>query len=107
VATEDFFVERQDQSEVKSQIVVRMFDAWSTIVGGTAQGGESDRRLAYIDLYAGPGLYEDGSKSTPLLMLEKIIAKPMLAGCIVTMFNDVDADHINTLTKAIAALPGI
>ncbi len=35
-ATDDFFEERRDQSEVKSQIVVRMFDAWANIVGNTA-----------------------------------------------------------------------
>lgn len=70
--TKKFFEERGDQSEVKARIVQKYFSAWANIVVGTArQFGNG--RIAYIDLYAGPGRYRDGAASTPLLVLEKAI----------------------------------
>jgi len=39
----------------------------------------SDGKLAYIDLFAGPGRYEDGSASTPLMVLEKAVANPKVS----------------------------
>ena len=59
-----FFEERQDQSEVKARIVTKYFKVWSRIMSSVER---SDNKLAYIDLYAGPGRYKDGSASTPLL----------------------------------------
>src|SRR5882724_9067434 len=70
-----FFDERTDESEVKARIIEKYFNAWGNIVLGTAKTfGEG--RIGYIDLYAGPGRYKDGSASTPLLILEKVIAQP-------------------------------
>jgi hypothetical protein len=44
--------------------------AWATVVIPTAKKiSPSDPRIAYIDLFAGPGRYEDGSKSTPVKVL--------------------------------------
>ena len=51
-----FFEELQDQSEVKARTVTKYFRAWSRIVMPSVE--RFDRRLAYIDLYAGPGRYE-------------------------------------------------
>jgi hypothetical protein len=35
-------------------------------------------RIAYVDLFAGPGRYGNGTKSTPLLILETAIANPQI-----------------------------
>jgi Protein of unknown function (DUF5131) len=100
---DDFFKERADQSEVKARIVMKYFITWAGIIGRRSR---SDK-IAYIDLYAGPGRYEDGSASTPLMVLTEVLNKPELQDVVVAVFNDKDENHTSTLEKEIAALPGI
>lgn len=107
MAREAFFAEQTDQSEVKARIVAKYFVAWAKVMLGVKrQHGRIDR-LGYIDLFAGPGRYEDGSKSTPLLVLEEALTIPGLADILVTMFNDKDEKNIASLKEAIKALPGL
>lgn len=98
-----FFEEQREQSEIKAAIVANYFWAWAKIIMPRARS----ERLAYIDLFAGPGRYTDGSKSTPVLILEKAIADPVMKKMLVTLFNDKDEAHAKSLQEAIAALPGI
>lgn len=65
------------------------------------------KKLAYIDLYAGPGRYKDGSASRPLLVLENAIEDADLSKMLVALFNDANKDLTNTLQNEIDALPGI
>jgi hypothetical protein len=65
---DEFFTERADQSEVKARIVSNYFVAWARIIAPRTM--LSDGKLAYIDLFAGPGRYEDGSASTPLMIVQ-------------------------------------
>lgn len=105
-ATESFFEEQREQSEVKANIVAKYFDAWSNVMlGAKRQFGHFDR-IAYIDLFAGPGRYKDGSKSTPLMVLERAIGRPELANVLVTMFNDRDPENVASLRAEIEALSG-
>lgn len=69
-----FFEEPRDQSLVKAAIVAKYFNARSRVMIANAAKGIPSTRLAYIDLFAGPGRYKDGSKSTPLMVLERAIA---------------------------------
>ena len=101
---EDFFAEREDQSEVKARIVSKYFETWGMIIAQTKPG---DPRILYIDLFAGPGRYEDGSASTPLMVLERAIAQPKLRDVLVAWFNDHDENHTATLQREIDGLPGI
>jgi three-Cys-motif partner protein len=64
-------------------------------------------KIGYIDLFAGPGIYHDGTKSTPLLILESAIQEPDMRELLVTSFNDADPEHATSLEKAIRSLPGI
>jgi three-Cys-motif partner protein len=68
---------------------------------------KNEGRVAYIDLYAGPGRYEDGSASTPLMVLTEAIKKPRLRDGLVAVFNDRDENHTATLEKEIASVKGI
>jgi three-Cys-motif partner protein len=91
---------------VKATIVQKYFDAWSKIILPTAEkfhGG----KIAYVDLYAGPGRYRDGAASTPLLILEKALETPRVAAALIAMFNDHDENNTQTLATEIANLPGI
>lgn len=98
-----FFDEREDQSEVKARIVTKYFYVWAKIIAPRARG----QRIGYIDLFAGPGRYRDGSASTPLMVLEQAIADGALRESLVTMFNDEDPEHTNSLASEIARIPGI
>lgn len=99
--TKNFFKEMTEASKVKTEIVLKYFDAWSKIMKNKAD------RLAYIDLYSGRGKYEDDTKSTPLLILEYIIADPILCNKVVTIFNDANPEFVDILKNEIDKLPGV
>jgi three-Cys-motif partner protein len=101
-----FFDESSEQSRVKASIVARYFPVWARVIAPSTKnwGGT---RVAYIDLFAGPGRYQDGTKSTPIRILETIIADPTLRQMAVTLFNDAAQDHSNSLKAQVQALPGI
>ncbi|MDQ7263726.1 three-Cys-motif partner protein TcmP [Paracoccus sp. PS-1] len=105
MGTEKFFDERTDQSEVKARIVQKYFYAWANVIMPTAQ--KNGGRIAYIDLYAGPGRYKDGAASTPLLVLEHAITDPKLRSMLVTLLNDADSNKTSTLQEEIDKLPGV
>jgi three-Cys-motif partner protein len=101
-----FFDERRDQSEVKARIVQKYFFVWAKIVLAAAKKFGGDK-IAYIDLYSGPGRYKDGAASTPLLVLEGSAADASLSQALVTIFNDENKDMSETLKNEIANVPGI
>jgi len=106
---QSFFEESKEQSRVKSAIVAKYFDAWAQVMIATQNRycQNHDNRIAYIDLFAGPGRYADGTKSTPLLVLEKAIGHDVMRHRLVAIFNDKDEKNTNSLQEAIDALPGV
>ena len=100
---QQFFDEREDQSEVKARIVSKYFGVWAKIIAPKARA----KRIGYIDLFAGPGRYKDGSASTPLMVLQQAIADPELRTSLVTYFNDEQPEHTKSLANEINALPNI
>ena len=108
MANANFFDESKQQSKVKSAIVLKYFDAWSKIMINTQKKSPIDeKKIAYIDLFAGPGRYSDGTISTPLLVLKKAIKDKDLRQRLVTIFNDKDESNTSSLSKAIKELSGI
>jgi three-Cys-motif partner protein len=105
MAETKFFEERSDQSEVKARIVAKYFFAWAQVIMPTAAA--HDGKIAYIDLYAGPGRYKDGAASTPLLVLQTAIQHPKMAQMLVSYFNDALEENTTTLQKEIDSLPGV
>ena len=102
-----FFDETTDQSLVKATIVAKYFWAWAKVIIG-AQKKRPDRsanRIAYIDLFAGPGRYKDGAMSTPLLVLKKAIQEPDLCERLVVILNDKDESNTTSLEQEINNLP--
>lgn len=102
-----FFNEQAEQSQVKTAIVTKYFGHWAKVIMGYLKGQNKNTSIAYIDLFAGPGRYEDGTKSTPLLILEQAIADPLMRDSLVTIFNDKDEDNSDRLQTAINEVPGI
>ncbi|MDR1538600.1 MAG: three-Cys-motif partner protein TcmP [Clostridiales bacterium] len=91
----EFFQEQREQSLIKARIVSKYFSAWASVILATQKRyPQHVQRMAYIDIFAEPGRYDDQSKSTPLLVLETIHANPDLASRMVTLFNDKDAEKL-------------
>jgi len=101
--SKNFFEQRSEQSTVKAQIVDKYYRAWAKIMAPRSRGG----KIAYVDLFSGPGRYKDGSASVPLLILENAINDPVLKIGLVTIFNDYDENNSRTLQEEIDKLPGI
>jgi three-Cys-motif partner protein len=105
VMAEKFFDEREDQSEVKARIVSKYFFAWANVVKGAA--GTRVGRIAYIDLFCGPGRYKDGAKSTPIMIVEKAIRDGFLRDHLVTLFNDENSEYTDSLEGEFNIISGI
>ncbi len=105
MGTESFFEESREQSIVKATIVHKYFWAWANVIIPSAKKGS--QKFAYIDLFSGPGRYKDGTKSTPILILEKAIQDVNMRNMLVSIFNDRDSDNSKSLQTAINNLPRI
>lgn len=100
---DDFFHRSEEQSKIKIRIVANFVDAWANIM--------SNRRhvssIGYVDLYAGPGRYDDGTECTCLKVLENAIKRPRLQGMLKTLLNDQNPEYFRRLKDAVNSLPGI
>lgn len=103
--TSGFFGETKEQSLVKSAIVSKYFWAWAKVIMSRVRS--TNNKIAYIDLFAGPGRYKDGTQSTPLLVLKHAIGDPDMCKMLVTLFNDKDENNSRSLEQAIKDLPGV
>ncbi|MBV8370361.1 MAG: three-Cys-motif partner protein TcmP [Candidatus Eremiobacteraeota bacterium] len=101
--TAGFFQLPKPHSLVKARIVSKYFKSWANIIKPRA----TEKKMAYFDLFSGPGAYDDGTPSTPLLIMNTILADPVLRDQMITLFADKEQDCIDTLRANIAALPGI
>lgn len=102
-----FFDEQKNQSLIKARIVEKYFWVWAKVIIPTVKKSASKPRIAYIDLFAGAGRYKDGSKSTPVKVLETAISDPDMRNMLISIFNDADIENVNSLQQTIDAIPGI
>lgn len=102
---QEFFNESREQSQIKSRIVAKYFWAWAKVIIPTVKS--RGNRIAYIDLFAGPGRYQDGTLSTPLMVLQKAIADQDMRNMLITILNDRNSEYADSLKAAIDALPGV
>ena len=108
MSNEEFFGEQTEQSKIKAEIVSKYFWAWANVVMPTVKKKSPvNQRICYIDLFAGPGRYKNGAKSTPLLILEQAIKHHDMRQMLVTIFNDKDSDNQQNLKTAIDSLDGV
>jgi len=108
VNEKSFFEEPLEQSRFKSEITSKYFWAWAQVIMGAQDKNKRGTigKIAYIDLFAGPGRYADGSKSTPLLVLEKAISDQKIRNRLVTYFNDINPEHATSLEEEIRKIEG-
>lgn len=102
----EFFDEMSEQSEVKAEIVRKYFWAWATVITRQIKKFGKEK-IAYVDLFAGPGHYNDGTPSTPIQILESAIKDEHIAATLGAYFNDEDPDTAAALLDAIDIIPGV
>lgn len=79
------FFERQTlSSRVKASIVSEYFPKYCKII----VKGYMPNRIGYFDLFVGPGVYEDGNCSTPLLVAKNCFNDRLLKKKVWMVFND-------------------
>jgi three-Cys-motif partner protein len=102
--TASFFSKQTGASLLKADIVSKYFSAWANVIA--SQGRP---RISYLDLFSGPGRYDDGNPSTPLLILERAINhfNPKVLKTIQLTFNDSDSNNIKKLDKEIKGYSGV
>ena len=108
MAGNSFFEEQKEQSLIKSSIIAKYFDVWANVIISTQKRyPQHSQKIAYIDLFAGPGRYKDGTQSTPLKILTNAIENSDLRNRLVAIFNDKDENNSKKLEKTIARIPKI
>lgn len=90
-----FFTDQSEQSAVKAHIVSSYFSAWSRVIQ------KWNTPMAYIDLFCGPGKYENDKPSAPLLIIQSTLANPALLNKMNFVFNDKDPNNIAMLKQSI------
>jgi len=90
-----FFDHPREGSRVKQEIITKYFNAY---MNKMARG----RIVGYADLFAGPGLYRTGEKSTPILTCERVVEDERLRNCVRLWFNEADPDLFQNLKRNIA-----
>jgi three-Cys-motif partner protein len=105
MAGDEFFDDPREQSLVKSEIVRKYFWAWAKVIIPRAK--QMGKKVAYCDLFCGPGIFEDGTESTPLVILKTALRDDEMRQSLVTWFNDRNPDYVRSLKAAIKAAPGI
>lgn len=106
--TQSFFDEQTAQSQIKAAIVADYFWAWANVIIGTQNRyPKQAQKIAYIDLFAGPGRYQNGAASTPLMILEQAVANSKIRDRLIAVFNDKDEANTTSLEVEINKIPGV
>lgn len=101
--TQNFFDQPKEKSKIKVYIVTEFFKRYFSIINNC---GFSDE-IYYIDLFCGPGIYKDGTKSTPIALLDIVnsFEKDDIRNKLVMLFNDENLEFYKTLTKQVYQHP--
>lgn len=100
-----FFYESRKRSQVKTRIVRKYFWSWAKVVIPWAK--RSKNKIGYVDLFSGPGRYEDGTESTPILVLKRAVEDNDIRNMLVSVFNDMNPKYVQNLRDAIDSTPEI
>ena len=66
----------------------------------------SDKSLAYVELYAGPGIFDDGNKSTPIRVIEHAVSG-RFAPRFQVLLNEMKAEYFASLKQNVEMIPGV
>ncbi len=83
MSEKSFFAAQTASSKIKANIVANYFPKYCKILLKTHKG-----MIRYLDLFAGPGIYDDGSLSTPMLLTDYCAQDSILKNRVHLLFND-------------------
>lgn len=99
--TTDFFETPSEQSLAKAEIVSSYYASWAQVIKSK---WPDSMPIGYLDLFCGPGQYDDGTESVPLRVVRTILADPKLSSRMIIAFNDENASNIENLKRCIAEI---
>ena len=79
-----FFEKQTISSKIKASIVSEYFPSYCKIISRKY----TPKEIRYVDLFAGPGLYNDGNASTPILIARYCQKDEFLKQNVKIIFND-------------------
>ena len=100
----NFFASRSDRSRVKSLVVGRYYRQWGHIIANA--GGPGSGAMGYVDMFCGPGVYDDGTESTPLIVVRETLRAPTLRSRVQLVFNDENKRYVETLQNIAEVVVG-
>lgn len=80
----NFFDQQKANSRIKAMIVSEYFPHYCQIIASK----HMPERFGYFDLFSGPGVYEDGQESTPILLARNCYGMDFLRQRLWLVFND-------------------
>lgn len=101
--TDKFFNEQSEKSAIKVAIVSTFFSVYLRII--LSGISKSKNNLYYIDLFAGPGKYKNGTDSTPMKILDIIESSNQndLKRKIQCVFNEADDKYYTQLQNNVTS----
>ncbi len=105
--TQDFFEHAREHSTIKAQIVSKYVQTWARVLSDFQRSQRRTPEVVFADLFSGPGVYSDGTPSTPMLVLKAAVTDVKLLDSLRTFFNDIDEENISKLRAAVDDLPGM
>jgi three-Cys-motif partner protein len=102
---ESFFKVQTQESRVKAEIVENFFVGWARIIGGYQKKKGEPVALAYADLFAGRGVYEDGGEGTAVRVARKVLGNDTWRAATVLFLNEPEARLREVLQRTVESLP--
>lgn len=93
--SDEFYQNLTFNSKMKIAIVSKYYVKWAKILL------TKYNHIAYIDLFAGAGKYDDGELGTALSIIEEIIKDKEQLKCVETIFNDKHKKSIEKLSGCV------
>lgn len=100
--TDNFFGQQQEKSKIKTLIVTDFFKAYFPIINNSV--GKDSNEIIYLDLFCGPGKFDDGANSTPLALLDLVnnFKNDEIRNKLRVVFNDENENFVSLLNKNIS-----
>lgn len=100
--TDNFFAVQKEKSKIKTLIVTEFFKAYFPIINSVFK-----KDVWYIDLFCGPGRYDDGNPSTPIVLLDVVerFKSDDIRQKLRIVFNDHDAKLVEKLRNNLSGHP--
>ncbi|MFD2788083.1 three-Cys-motif partner protein TcmP [Hymenobacter rubripertinctus] len=107
ITAQAFFKIAQPHSVLKADIVSKYVIAWANIIIRGKLHFKKEARAYVVDLFSGCGQYEDGTKSTPIKIIDEALKADHLRENLILRFNDNQVEMIERLQGHVAAIPGV